>query len=121
MRQSSWEYLAVFYEILLYGAIPGAFGGLAAFLWAVRERKIRTKKIRKAMLEVMAGTIVASFLAPLLPQFAAKQWLVVLPASFAVGVCWAKAIHVLRWSITRRGREVLKNALDFASNKREDK
>lgn len=76
---------------LLNAAIPGAFGGLALFLWAVRSGSLPVKWRTRFVVEIMGGAVVAFFFPrPPLSGVNTIAW------SFAVGLCWNSVIVTLK-------------------------
>ena len=89
-------------ELVLYTTLPGAGGGLAWFLCGLKYGWIRNNKyVRKALLEVIGGMLVASFVGyPLREVFAGSTPVVLI--SFALGACWSVIMQILRSWITKR-------------------
>ena len=89
-------------EILLLATVPGAGGGLAWFLCGLRNSRIRNNKyVRKGILEVFGGMLVASFIGyPISGLFSGSTPVVVV--CFAIGACWSGIMQILRRWITGR-------------------
>lgn len=86
----------VFVDIIRNATLPGAAGGLVAFLLAyLREHYRNNKHFAKAMSEIVGGMIVASFLAPQL--FSTR----IVLMSFLIGVSWSMVIQAARTRITQ--------------------
>ena len=86
----------VFVDTIRYATLPGAAGGLVAFLLAyLREHYRNNKHFAKAMSEIVGGMIVASFLAP--QMFSTR----IVLMSFLIGVSWSVVIQAARNRITR--------------------
>ena len=87
--------------ILAYSTLPGAAGGLAIFLYAIRRGRIRNNKhVRKALLDVGGAMLVASFVAlPFgpLPEHSTR----VMLASFIAGLFWTNTIEIIRERLTQ--------------------
>jgi hypothetical protein len=100
--------LSVLKDVLVCSGLPGAAGGLAWFLCGARKGRLRNDRyVRKALLEILGGSLVASFMGyPMAGLFAGSMPIVA--ASFLTGCCWSGIIQVLRQSITRRVETLLK-------------
>lgn len=97
-------------EVLTFSTFPGAAGGLACFLVALKKRRIKNNRhVRKAVLEVFGGLLVASFVGPL---FLHQPPSIVVSASFALGGSWATVMQVLRRRITAIAEAALGNLRD---------
>jgi len=89
--------------ILLHSSLPGAFGGLACFLLGLKRGHYRNNKyVAKVTLEILGGTIVASFVA-----FSPNPLL-----GFAVGLSWASILQIVRVKITQVVRASLEKRID---------
>ena len=89
-------------SLLFDASLPGAAGALVWFIRGIRVGNIRNNEyIRKATLEMLGGSLVASFIAfPLAPLFSTSIPVVII--SFAIGTSWASIIQRLRVWITRK-------------------
>ena len=87
-------------DIYLVVAGGGAAGGFTWFLCGYKFGRIRNNKyMRKAVVEIIGGLIVASFVAlPMSPIFSGKP--VVALLAFGIGTCWSVIIQLLRKSVT---------------------
>lgn len=82
--------------ILVFSTAPGACGGIGLFLFSLRMGHYKNNKyMRKLSIELLGAMIVASFVGPLFPEKA------VIYASFAIGLCWATVIQIVRNKITK--------------------
>jgi F0F1-type ATP synthase assembly protein I len=88
-------------KILLCATLPGALGSLTWFLCGIKNGWIRNNKyVRKVILEVIGGMLVATFVGyPLSDLFARTTPLVLI--CFAIGASWSVIIQVLRRWITK--------------------
>ncbi len=94
-------------ELLLYSTLPGAGGGLAWFFCGLRNSWIHNNKfVRKAVLEVVGGMLVASFVGyPLSHLFSGSTPVVVV--CFAIGGSWSGIMQILRVWVTKHINNVL--------------
>lgn len=93
----------VFINILLTCSIPGLFGGLGSFLYALKNDHYRNNMLKiKFTVEIFGGTLMASFIGFLLPQK------IVIAGSFVIGLVWAVIIQVLRDKVTRFVTDAIK-------------
>lgn len=89
-------------QIFLFATLPGAGGGLAWFFCGVRKGRIKNDKFtRKAIVEMVGGLLVASFIGfPARSLFASSTPVVFI--SFGIGVSWAAILQVIRIGITEK-------------------
>ena len=81
-------------------AISGGSGGLISFLYAVKKGRIRNNHhFRKGLLEIVGGSIVASFMLGLFTEENSSR--AVIAIAFLTGACWAQIIEVIRIKITK--------------------
>jgi len=85
---------AIFY----LSAVAGGLGGLLCFLHACRTNRIRTRFIRKAVLEILGGSIVGFFLSVGAAAVGASE-LVRACTAFVGGVGWAIAVETIKAKI----------------------
>lgn len=112
------EWLTSIPPILLYLALAGAAGGLCSFLHALRGGRIRNGKyLRKAILEIVGGTLVGFFVS--LP-FSAWHDEYRIFLAFASGVAWAILLEYIREKITKVIEAAL-GRLDKSDSERKDK
>jgi F0F1-type ATP synthase assembly protein I len=90
--------------------LPGAGGGLAWFLCGLKNGWIRNNKfVKKAVLEVIGGMLVASFVGyPLSPLFSGATPVVVI--CFAIGGSWSGIMQILRVWVTKLITNVLNDS-----------
>jgi hypothetical protein len=82
----------------LLSSLPGAAGGLALFLYSLKNGRLKNNKhLSKATIEVLGGLLVASFVA-----FEPRPLI-----GFGVGLTWSGVVHVVRQKITVTVRAVL--------------
>ena len=81
--------------LLRYLSVPGALGGVVAFLYAVGQKEITRHHIRKFAIGVIPAAITAAILAPLIPPPRCQEFY-----AFAVGLTWAGIVEVVRRRIT---------------------
>lgn len=85
------DYLEQLKPVLFLSSIPGGFGGLASFLYGLKRGHFKNNKyIAKAVLEIVGGLVVASFVV-----FGPK-----ILVGFIIGLCWSTVIQVIRGRIT---------------------
>jgi hypothetical protein len=83
-------------QILVSSTGPGGCGGIAAFLYALRQGHYKNNKYPvKLTIEILGAMIVASFIGPWFPDHTTVF------ASFAVGLAWAGIIQVIRIKVTK--------------------
>jgi hypothetical protein len=84
-------------QILLWCTLPGAAGGLAGFLYALRRGHYRNNRyVPKLLIELLGATVTASAIS-LVVSPSDKLVLV----AFCIGVGWANLIQLVRKKITR--------------------
>jgi hypothetical protein len=76
---------------LLLSSLPGAIGGLALFIYGLKNGRIKNDQhFAKAVLEILGGFLVASFVA-----FEPRPLV-----GFGVGLSWSGVIHLVRQKLT---------------------
>jgi hypothetical protein len=88
--------------------LPGAAGGIAAFLLALKKGHYRNNKyMAKALIELGGAVVCSSALAV---SFPLSEWRTFV--AFCMGVAWSSLIQVIRSRITK----VIEAALGESSN-----
>ena len=83
-------------DLLLLPTVLGSFGGLGLFLFSLKNGHYRNNRlIRKLLIELCGGALVATFVGPIFPEKAVSI------GSFCAGLTWAGVIQVLRNKITK--------------------
>ena len=96
--------LDLFLNTILISSLPGAIGGIAAFLFALKKGHYKNNQYKtKLALEILGGLILATFIGPLFPEPIRIQMF----AAFAIGLTWAGIIQVTRSKITKIVKAVI--------------
>ncbi len=89
--------MGMFSNMILYGFIPGLFGGFALFLYALKSSLYKNNKLfRKALIELIGASITASFISLF---FVNSEFLVAI--SFTIGLSWSGIIMIVRKKVTK--------------------
>lgn len=89
-------------KIFFLCTIPGAFGGVLAFIWANYKGHYKNNKyVVKFFLEAFGGLLVASFIGQMVIYNFDGSESASLFFSFTLGVFWATVVQALRGFITR--------------------
>lgn len=82
---------------IIYATLPGAAGGLTAFLFALKRGHYRNNKyFAKASIELLGAMLTASFFSMILTSSRLRPlW------AFTVGISWAVVIQTIRIKITK--------------------
>lgn len=88
--------IQIILPILISSTLPGVFGGIALFLFSLRNGHYKNNRYpAKLLLELLGAGVVASFVGQLFPEKA------IIFASFGVGLCWATIVQITRTKITK--------------------